>query len=293
MKVLGIGDNVGDHYLHSDMLYPGGNALNFAAFASILGAKAHFMGVFGDDFVGRFVYDAASDMGIILERSRIAHGENGCPKVEIHNGERKFMCSNRGGVTRTSPLRLGGDDTEYISGFDWAHTSIFSYIIPCLPDIAATGVPLSMDFSSKADDGDFRACCPYLTLAIVSASHLTEGETPALMRRLRDYGAKYVIATRGEQGGYFLDEHDIYHHPPFLVAATDTLGAGDAFLTAFIIRYAPFLRGDKTGDPAAARAAALAAMEAGSRLAAKTCLTDGAFGRGIPYKDAQRKYGSD
>lgn len=33
MKVLGIGDNVVDKYVHLRMMYPGGNALNFSVFA--------------------------------------------------------------------------------------------------------------------------------------------------------------------------------------------------------------------------------------------------------------------
>ncbi len=285
MRVLGIGDNVADHYLHSNMLYPGGNALNFAAFASLLGADAHFMGVFGDDFPGRFVYATVRDMGIGLERCRIESGEHGCPKVRIEGGDRQFVCSNRGGVSRTKPLRLTDADLDYIRGFDWVHTSIFSYIEPYLPHMAATGVPLSMDFSHKGDEQTYEACCPHLTLAIVSASHLSVDETEALMLRLQGYGADYVIATRGEAGSFFLDAYSLYHHPALPIAATDTLGAGDAYLTAFILRYAPFLQAhqDRTPDAEACRRAALSAMEAGSRLAAQTCQTEGAYGRGISY----------
>ena len=33
MNVIGIGDNVVDKYVHTQTMYPGGNALNFAAYA--------------------------------------------------------------------------------------------------------------------------------------------------------------------------------------------------------------------------------------------------------------------
>lgn len=35
ISVLGIGDNVVDKYLHSGIMYPGGNALNFSVYAKL------------------------------------------------------------------------------------------------------------------------------------------------------------------------------------------------------------------------------------------------------------------
>ena len=51
VKVLGLGDNVCDVYLHTNTMYPGGQAVNFAVYASELGAESDFMGVFGKDAV--------------------------------------------------------------------------------------------------------------------------------------------------------------------------------------------------------------------------------------------------
>ena len=34
VKVLGLGDNVCDVYLHTNTMYPGGQAVNFAVYAS-------------------------------------------------------------------------------------------------------------------------------------------------------------------------------------------------------------------------------------------------------------------
>ena len=53
VKVLGLGDNVCDVYLHTGTMYPGGQAVNFAVYAGQLGAQADFMGVFGGDAVAR------------------------------------------------------------------------------------------------------------------------------------------------------------------------------------------------------------------------------------------------
>lgn len=43
MKVIGIGDNVCDKYIHLKTMFPGGGqALNFAAYAGMLGADAAY-----------------------------------------------------------------------------------------------------------------------------------------------------------------------------------------------------------------------------------------------------------
>ena len=43
LKVLGIGDNVCDKYLHTAAIYPGGNALNIAVFARELGKESAYL----------------------------------------------------------------------------------------------------------------------------------------------------------------------------------------------------------------------------------------------------------
>lgn len=49
-KVLGFGDNVVDRYEHIKTIYPGGNCLNFAVYAKMIGvSRAAYMGYFGND----------------------------------------------------------------------------------------------------------------------------------------------------------------------------------------------------------------------------------------------------
>ena len=40
MKVIGIGDNVVEDYTNIRTMFPGGNALNFAVYASMLGCES-------------------------------------------------------------------------------------------------------------------------------------------------------------------------------------------------------------------------------------------------------------
>lgn len=286
LRAVGIGDNVADHYLHTNMIYPGGNAFNFAAYAKMLGADAAYLGVFGDDYPGRHIYYTGRKMGISLARCRVLHGENGCPKVRLVEGDRVFVSSNRGGVSRERPLMLDADDLAYLGTFQLMHTSINSYIENYLPKMAATGVPISFDFSTYGTDLYFEAHCPYVKYAVVSCGQLTESAALALIDKLHGYGSENVIATRGEQGSLFSDGCKVYRHKAHIVKAKDTMGAGDSFLTAFLLHHLNWKlenENRETGDKWY-EAAVMAAMDAGSRFSAQNCMVDGAFGHGVPYK---------
>lgn len=61
IKVLGLGDNVVDKYMHIKTMYPGGNALNIAVLARLSGIEVGYLGVFGDDEAAKHVYKTVSD----------------------------------------------------------------------------------------------------------------------------------------------------------------------------------------------------------------------------------------
>ena len=53
--------------------------------------------------------------------------------------------------------------------------------------------------------------------------------------RLREkFPVKGVIVTRGKDGATFYEGSQRYHHPAYRVRVADTVGAGDAFLAAFL-----------------------------------------------------------
>lgn len=70
VKVLGLGDNVCDIYLNERTMYPGGQAVNFAVYAGMLGVKSDFMGVFGNDAIAGHV--KASLDAIALDTAIVA-----------------------------------------------------------------------------------------------------------------------------------------------------------------------------------------------------------------------------
>ena len=103
IRVLGIGDNVCDKYLHIETIYPGGNALNVAVFGKFLGAEAAYLGTFGDDEVGRHVYSVVRQLGLDISHCRMEKGENGCARVRLAEGEGGFFSGKHAGSSGRKP----------------------------------------------------------------------------------------------------------------------------------------------------------------------------------------------
>ena len=89
LRVLGLGDNVVDKYMHIRTMYPGGNALNFAVYAKMFGMEAGYLGVFGDDEAAAHVYDTIRGLGLELSHcrfypGRICRGSSGQRGQGVH-----------------------------------------------------------------------------------------------------------------------------------------------------------------------------------------------------------------
>lgn len=83
IRVIGVGDNVVDKYMHTKTMYPGGNAFNFSAYASMLGASSSYMGVFGSDEAAQLVQATARELGIDTSHCRVEEGENGYAMITL------------------------------------------------------------------------------------------------------------------------------------------------------------------------------------------------------------------
>ena len=104
MRLIGIGDNVCDVYLHLAEMFPGGQALNVAVFAKMQGIDSAYLGVFGDDEVAEHIENTLSEFGVDKSHCRHVRGENGYALVTLIDGDRVFLGSNKGGVAREFPL---------------------------------------------------------------------------------------------------------------------------------------------------------------------------------------------
>lgn len=285
MKVLGIGDNVCDKYLHLRQMFPGGQALNFSVYSKLLGKNSAYLGVFGTDNVAKHIQSTLDLLKIEHKNCRIIPGENGYALVDLINGDRVFLGSNKGGVLKENPIILNNCDLEYIKEFSLIHTSNNSYIDNQLKKIYEIGVPISYDFSLQWKEKEkIEKVSKYLTFGFLSCGNLSEEEVQSICKKIHTLGCKIIIATRGSLGAVVYDGQEFFLQPPKLVEALDTLGAGDSFATAFLISLTEDF--EKNQEEMKNNRELFVknlkkAMKRGAEFAAKTCKVYGAFGYGI------------
>ena len=292
VKVLGLGDNVCDVYLHTGTMYPGGQAVNFAVYAGQLGAQADFMGVFGGDAVARHVQSTLDEKGVGRSHCRSYPGENGFARVTLVEGDRVFMGSNRGGVLQEHPIYLEQADLDYIAGFDLVHTTNTGFVDSLLPQLSQLPPFVSYDFSYRWNEEDrVERVCPYIDFAFLSCSSLDDIQTQDLCRRLHEKGCGMVTATRGSKGATVFDGSRFYEQSPHLVEPVDTMGAGDSFATAMLTSLLQALEreGRNAWSWESFRSNALPqALDKAAAFSARNCLVHGAFGCGVPVPEELR-----
>ncbi len=279
VKVIGLGDNVVDKYEHIKTMYPGGNALNFSAYAKKLGVKSAFLGAFGSDNESEHVQSTIHELSLDISRCRYFQGENGCARVTLEDGDRVFLGSNSGGVLRENGLNLTEDDLKYIKDFDLLHAGLYGYTEPELNKIRQLNIPISFDFSDDFTMEEVERIAPKVDFSFFSCSHLKNDEMLNLIMKTYKLGSKIVLVTMGEKGALLYDGNKFYSQEPELVEAIDTMGAGDSFITAFLIKYIGKVKENKLDKEAIIKES----LNEGAIFSAKTCLIEGSFGYGKKY----------
>lgn len=264
--LVGIGDNVVDHYLDQGVYYPGGNALNVAVLARHFGLRdTAYIGIIGNDEEGAHIHASLLAEGLSDAGLRIAMGETGKAKVTLKDGDRIFVGSNKGGLRKRLTLRLDEADMSLIARLGHVHSSCFSYMEHELPRIAATAQKLSFDFSIGRDAAYFAQVCPYVTTAFLSGSDLEEEAALSLIRQIHALGPQQVCVTQGALGALFSDGTRVVRQGIVPAQVTDTMGAGDAFIAGWL---AATISGTD----------AFAALPLAASAAARACGWPAAFG---------------
>lgn len=269
MKLIGVGDNVLDHYVAQGLMYPGGNAVNVAVYASRLGMQTAYIGAVGPDAPGRWIVDSISAEGVDVSHVKVLDGETSICHVTLVEGDRKFVGSN-GGVSYE--LVLEENDFAFISGFDLVHSSIYSRIEKQLDKLSAVSKYLSFDFSDHAEKEYRERVLPWLNAAFFSGSKLSDREMEELFEECRKAEVELCLITRGSQGAILEYNGIKYQQGITPTDVVDALGAGDGFITALL--HSLYAKGL---DPQTS-------MKKASEFAAKICSEFGAFGRPMPYR---------
>jgi len=239
-SLVGVGDDVLDCYLHEDLAYPGGNALNVAAYSRLFfGGESAFLGILGDDRFADHLADVLTTLGVDLEQVRRVHGSNGMAFVALDDdGDRHFVGSNWGGVQRGLRLRLHERDLDYVSGFTRLHTSVYSCVEAELAAIAERGVGISFDFGDRVPGGLVEQVATHVEVGFFSGGGLPEAEVQDLGRYAVACGIEHAVVTLGARGSWGFTREGCMYAGIIDTDAVDALGAGDAFVTGYLAALA-------------------------------------------------------
>jgi fructoselysine 6-kinase len=87
------------------------------------------------------------------------------------------------------------------------------------------------------------------------------------------------VATRGSREAILFEGQSWFREAPHPVTPTDTLGAGDAFISGFLVSYV----GGQIDKDVQPTSTIESALEKAASFAAEICQVQGAFGHGLRY----------
>lgn len=266
VRVIGVGDNTVDKYLHLGQMFPGGNAVNVAVLAHRLGHPASYIGWLGNDHYGALILDALNEEGVDVSHCRVVAGANANTEVTLVNGDRVWGSSTSGVC---SQIALTEADYGFIGEHDLTHTSIYSHIEHDIEKLKRASKNLSFDFSDNWERDYLSRILPWVDIALLSYPDQSPSETESLMTWIHEQGPRLVLVTQGARGATLYDGKDFHRQGTIEASVVDTLGAGDAFAACFLVEHLSNIPPQ-------------AALKRAAQAAAHTCSYYGAFGHGRP-----------
>ena len=242
--IVGTGVATLDIYINQRRMYPGGNEYNVIVNARKLGARAAFMGVYGNDPAGKILEQTLKMQGVDTSMSRHEIGSSGYSLVELKDdGDRVFLEWNRHGVADLYPFTFTEEELQFIRTFDVMCLGKLSSVpIERVIYLSKQRVDISYDFNSFFTEEEVEEVAPFVKYAFFSCSHLTEEEIHALLKKTVNLGCSIAIATRGADPVIAYDGTEFYTQKTCKVEVFDALGAGDSYIAAFLYNYLELLK---------------------------------------------------
>lgn len=237
MEVAAIGDNVVDIYLDQKQMYLGGNALNFANFATEFSdTQSMYIGNFGNDELSDYVKRVLGELSVDYSFSRVLDGESGYSKVTLRDGDRIFVTSNRGGVLKRG-IELSLKALSQVNKCDLVHFNINGNADQYLKRIH--GPRIIYDYSDFSTHEQIQQTIRQVDIACFSMGDKDDKTVQNLIDEVHQLATNkqlIILVTRGEHGALVSAAGKVYQQGAMKVdSIVDTMGAGDAFITAFSI----------------------------------------------------------
>lgn len=260
---VSLGDSCIDYYLPPiDKEFIGGNALNVAVHLQRAGLPSAYVGYAGNDRSGKLILQALRAEGVDITHVQITAEATRRAKLYLtENNEPVFIHEK---PVSAPQLSLDEKTLAFIRQFRLVHTSWLGGAQAYLRHLKSSSLQISIDYGEGRDPAFMEATLPLADVAFFSMQQSTEEQSRAQALKLSGEGLRLAVITRGRQGSLAYLRGEFYTQPAYPVQVVDTLGAGDAFIGAFL---ASLLRGESAAQ----------CLEQAARAAAHTCTHHGAW----------------
>ena len=278
MKVIALGDNVIDYYRNTGECFPGGNAVNVAVHAARQGAESEYLGNLGTDAYAEVIVRALDEFHVAHSHCPVLVGKT--TKVcnyEVTDGERSFV-SVVTGPDWAGPIQLSEEDLRYLSGADLIACSCNAKMPEQVRRVQELPPVFVYDFGEKEKyrtEEYYDQVCGHIDLAMFSCRPMGEEEFREFCMPLHGRGVVHVLATIGAEGQLLSAGGRIVKKDVQKIVPSDTMGAGDSFLAAFLNTLMQFGWQKNRQMPEKALSAA---VQAGQKASAENCMRQGGFG---------------
>lgn len=178
------------------------------------------------------IRDSANAAGINTEHLITLDGPTGFTVIG-HNaaGDRQFLEEDYGVA---ADYRIDDATAELISGFEWIHLARQADAGERAAQLGSRGSLLSCDFGEQQPGAKPDPLCAELEVAFFSLPDGDQESAAKLATDATEIGASIGVVTMGPLGSIAVAEGKSWFRPAVEVVVVDSLGAGDAFIAAFI-----------------------------------------------------------
>lgn len=262
MKFVTVGDNCIDWYYLQKEAHVGGCSVNAAVYITQLGEDASYIGVVGNDENGILIREELKNRGVDVSHLHVKSGTTAVTKIKLVENDRTFCGYHEGVLSRKY---LTAQDLEFIRTRDYMHTSVYGNCQDIL-GVVKEDVVLVYDFAYKLEHESIPDVLKHIHYGFFSYEKDDEFIRDYLKEKWNqgEGQLKLLAATLGKYGSLSYDGKDFYRHKIRAQKPVDTMGAGDSFISGFMVALSKGLD-HKT------------CMEKGSELASKVIMCKGAF----------------
>lgn len=263
MKFVAVGDNCIDWYYRQNEAHVGGCSVNVSVYISQMGAESAYLGAVGRDENGVLVKQKLESFGVNTDHLHLLDGKTAVTKIELIENDRCFRGYDEGVLAEKYVTE---EDLTFIRSCDYMHTSVYGNCQELLQKVE-NDVVIAYDFAYKLEHETIPEVLKHIHYGFFSY----EADDAFIRQYLRECWSKgsshlqLLVATLGGKGSLSYDGREFYRHTIVPVKPVDTMGAGDSFISGFLVTRA------KGMDY-------VACMAAGSEKARETILRKGAFG---------------